>query len=811
MRKTMSKNLTQKIIIAIVIVISFNFTVPNFSRAGIGGTLMGPVIDLVAGIFDMGMALLQGFMDGSSTDWSFSGGFSVEAKDFKGKEADYGMDVDSNESATSETINAEDLDHGWFGLGSYAIPVIKYGPEQIFSNKVPGLDANFINPTDWGNDEQNEKSVAKQLQQIIASWYNALRNLVVVGLLSILVYIGIRMMITSIASDKAKYKQMFMDWLIALCLVFFLHYVMSFTMTVTQMITDGIAGSTNIKVTIEDKDITDGKIEYVTNLTGLCRLKVEYNDFFPRGIHLILYIALVIYTVKFTLKYIERTITMAFLTLMAPLVTLTYPIDKIGDGKAQAFDMWLKEFVFNALLQPFHLILYTVFLGSSMEIAKNNPIYAIVVLAFMGPAEKILRRFFGFEKAATAGAGFMGGFGGAAAFNAIKGAVTKGAQKLGSGNSGNTNSSKPIRQQNSLNDPVKDDNAPSGYGAFANNEMTENEDKDKASNSLVSNTQENSSEQSEDNNTGLNDLSSNNNATQEDMSALDKNTRLQNVDEPQKGGNTATRTIKGAARGVKNYVGTGLKKRFATKAGWKDTGKRVGRAAIRTVTTGTGLAVGLGAGIAGDDLSDIFKYGAAGTTLGTTALNSMVNGVGSRIANSGIVNAAIQGGREGRYGGVNAAAIASQTAQLKEAGELRQSISENITNDDGTRLSGIDLDQYEDRAIGHFNNGIDFNDINKTLKLEDSIREELSQNTQMSDYERNITAQQQAETIAMIGKNVDADKLATDEKYRNGRRDDFRAGLLKANPEMSKKELNANTEKMMKLLCKYKKVNYTKD
>lgn len=89
---------------------------------------------------------------------------------------------------------------------------------------------------------------------------------------------------------------------------------------------------------------------------------------------------------------------MAFLTLIAPLVALTYPIDKLKDGKAQAFDMWIKEYIFNALLQPFHLIIYTIFVSSAVELAAKNPIFAIIALAFITPAEKLLRKFFGFEK-----------------------------------------------------------------------------------------------------------------------------------------------------------------------------------------------------------------------------------------------------------------------------------------------------------------------------------------------------------------------------------------------------------------------------
>ena len=38
---------------------------------------------------------------------------------------------------------------------------------------------------------------------------------------------------------------------------------------------------------------------------------------------------------------------MAFLTLIAPLVALTYPIDKMNDGQAQAFNRWMKEYIFN--------------------------------------------------------------------------------------------------------------------------------------------------------------------------------------------------------------------------------------------------------------------------------------------------------------------------------------------------------------------------------------------------------------------------------------------------------------------------------
>ena len=94
---------------------------------------------------------------------------------------------------------------------------------------------------------------------------------------------------------------------------------------------------------------------------------------------------------------------MTFLTIIAPLVAMTYPLDKMNDGQAQAFNMWFKEYIFNLLIQPMHLLLYMILIGSAMAFATENLIYVIVALGFMAPAEKLIRSFFGFEKAKTPG------------------------------------------------------------------------------------------------------------------------------------------------------------------------------------------------------------------------------------------------------------------------------------------------------------------------------------------------------------------------------------------------------------------------
>ena len=139
------------------------------------------------------------------------------------------------------------------------------------------------------------------------------------------------------------------------------------------------------------------------NLLELTRVYVSAEDTGIKFSYLLIYLVLIAYTCIFIWKYLKRFIMMAFLTMIAPIIAFTYPIDKMKDGQAQAFNAWFREYLFNALLQPLHLIIYMVLIGSAISLAQSNVIYAIVALAFISQSEKLLRSFFGFDRAKTAG------------------------------------------------------------------------------------------------------------------------------------------------------------------------------------------------------------------------------------------------------------------------------------------------------------------------------------------------------------------------------------------------------------------------
>lgn len=79
--------------------------------------------------------------------------------------------------------------------------------------------------------------------------------------------------------------------------------------------------------------------------------------------------------------------------------------------------MWFKEYLFNVIIQPFHLILYTVLVGAAIELATTSLVYAVIAIYFLIPAEKLLRKFFGFDNAGTLSA--AGSFAGGAVFSAM--------------------------------------------------------------------------------------------------------------------------------------------------------------------------------------------------------------------------------------------------------------------------------------------------------------------------------------------------------------------------------------------------------
>ncbi len=445
MKNFTKRPIIQKIIFAIAIVMLLvNFTLAPVKVYAaddgdggwsLGGTLAKEIMGLFTWVCDVIMSGLNGFMLGATDMGSAMLGQNnpnlTDSRSWIYANSDTIGEEDTVVNFKSGEINTNLTK--WFD-SEYSIPNMLYSPENIFANNIAALDINFLRENNYksvyvaGNQDfekdanEKSKSAVNDLRGIIASWYKSFRNIAIVGLLSVLIYLGIRILISTAASDKAKYKETLTDWVVALCLVFVIHIIMSAVLMLTDKCTEMFSGKVNngYVVTIDGEKKDDGTpMMFRTNLMGLMRFSAQNYTASTAAVYSIMYWALVIYTCIFTFMYFRRFLYMAFFTMIAPLVALTYPIDRAGDGKAQAFNMWFKEYTMNAIIQPVHLIIYTVFVGSAYDLVAKNPLYALVALGFLVPAEKFVKKMFGLDKAESA-SGFGTFAGGALAMNAMK-------------------------------------------------------------------------------------------------------------------------------------------------------------------------------------------------------------------------------------------------------------------------------------------------------------------------------------------------------------------------------------------------------
>ncbi len=266
-------------------------------------------------------------------------------------------------------------------------------------NKVPILNINFFEKVDAGS---TGAGAVNAIRDNISVWYTALRNLSIVLIAIIVIYVGLRMALATVAADQAKYKTMLVDWLKSLALLFVLHIIILLVITVNDSL---------VKTLYQPlKNSQDDSLLQLSGLTSqLHDVGVAPLESFSIGAGCAIgYLILQILTFLFFVTYVKRMVHIAFLITIAPLVTITYSIDKMKDGRSQAFDTWFKQFWTTVLIQPFQCVAYLV-LGTSavkVMVPEGNQVFnpsaslatmivGIVMLGFILSAENIVREIFG--------------------------------------------------------------------------------------------------------------------------------------------------------------------------------------------------------------------------------------------------------------------------------------------------------------------------------------------------------------------------------------------------------------------------------
>lgn len=273
--------------------------------------------------------------------------------------------------------------------------------DKVLFNEIPLLQVNFFQMPEAGafNSE-----MITSLRKNVSIWYVSIRNLAAVILAIMALYVGIRMAISSVAEEKAKYKKMLVDWVVSLGLLFVLHYIMVFVVEINDSIVEVLRN-------IRDNTLGGINAESWTDKSSLMD-KIWSDAFTTVSLieqlsYMFIYCTLAVMTFIFFITYVKRMITIAFLIMIAPIITITYSIDRMGDGKSQALNKWFKEYIYNILLQPFQCVIYLALVNSAIaslaeEVTLASGLIAGLMVVFMYQAENIIKEIFHFESKSVA-------------------------------------------------------------------------------------------------------------------------------------------------------------------------------------------------------------------------------------------------------------------------------------------------------------------------------------------------------------------------------------------------------------------------
>lgn len=252
--------------------------------------------------------------------------------------------------------------------------------ENLITNKYELFNISYL--IDSSSMKTNSKAAVDVLSKNVAIWFVSLRNLAAVASVLVLMYVGIRMLLATTAPKKAEYKKMLMSWAESVVLLFVLQF---FIIAIVY------ASTKSVNFLAKAIDAKDANYVEKHLIEDINKNVTESGSGIGAITYLLLYLMLMYYQIKFFLLYFFRMIRFAFYIIISPLVCITYAIDKVGDGKAQAFHHLMIDIMITAFLQPIQLLIYLFFIFSAREILVSNMFLGLLFFSALGQGEKMVK------------------------------------------------------------------------------------------------------------------------------------------------------------------------------------------------------------------------------------------------------------------------------------------------------------------------------------------------------------------------------------------------------------------------------------
>lgn len=241
--------------------------------------------------------------------------------------------------------------------------------------------------TDFFDVNTKNSSISTNIKKSVASWYQVSFTIAQIFSIIVLIYIGIRMAMASTAEQRVNYKILLKNWIVGFALLFLLQYIIVIVLKLN-----------NFLVSLVPTSLLDKNFEINIINNTYSEWEKGNESIWSSIMYIITYWVIVGFELYFLIKYFKRFLTIAFLIIVSPLITVTYAIDKADDGNAKAYTTWMSLFLGNVFMQAVQAFLYAIFIFSASAIAEKAPLLAIVFFVGLTKGEEVVFKLFKLNK-----------------------------------------------------------------------------------------------------------------------------------------------------------------------------------------------------------------------------------------------------------------------------------------------------------------------------------------------------------------------------------------------------------------------------
>lgn len=271
---------------------------------------------------------------------------------------------------TDSNYSAENI--GWFSINS-----LVFGEYLLFN-------ANVYQTNESLNPNIESTAISRGIdgiKNLSATLFQILRYFAIILIVVLLIFTGLRLAVSDLAEDRARYKEVLKSWAVGLLFIALLPQIIVIINTICGYFMDILW---NARVNLENA----GYSSFESELFMQCINGTAETGGLTSAAYFIEFLAFVIMDYKFFFKYIFRSFRIFALVIIAPIMGVLHIFFKIS-GKEGCIGNWFSKYITNYLMQPLHALLYLIFMFTASNIALNAPLLAVLFLWALSRAEKI--------------------------------------------------------------------------------------------------------------------------------------------------------------------------------------------------------------------------------------------------------------------------------------------------------------------------------------------------------------------------------------------------------------------------------------